>query len=366
MVWLAGTIPILSRQSRSIVTTLSFAATLTLSHCSIGGEARRSEEEDRFFGILHRVAGHVEKGRKAGLGCAELRTGELVVCVDSERHRRLGDCRVKGGRDTDGRNDTLRPSRSSRRAVRTLWRSAASGLADLEVDNRSDNSEWIRQCSVEFSAVRITTLRFFVFHTARRSSRINFSNRHRSNTLMSVWVIGFLMSRTIVSNKNRELLLLSSCSSTSEITSIQHPLCPFTLPLPPLASSSLLVCSVDTAFSLSSMAVDSLIPCSSALQTAFRDILSLSECEVKDHLEFHLTRSNIVPILFLLSLRRVVRRSRCALTGRSTCPHWTCCCCWTAVSQRNGGNNLATPLFLTPPPHVKFSALLHSFILSLN
>ncbi|KAK2957502.1 hypothetical protein BLNAU_7401 [Blattamonas nauphoetae] len=31
------------------------------------------------------VAGHGEKGRKAGRGCVELRTGELVVCVDSER-----------------------------------------------------------------------------------------------------------------------------------------------------------------------------------------------------------------------------------------------------------------------------------------
>ncbi|KAK2942366.1 hypothetical protein BLNAU_22709 [Blattamonas nauphoetae] len=110
-----------------------------------------------------------------------------------------------------------------------------------------------------------------------------------------------------------------------EISIAPRSSCPFTLPLLPLASSSLLVCSVGTAFSLSSMIVDSLPPCSRTLQTTFRDILSLSECDGKDNLEFHLTRPNFDPILSLRSLCRVVHRSRCALTDRSTCPHWTCC-----------------------------------------
>ncbi|KAK2957496.1 hypothetical protein BLNAU_7395 [Blattamonas nauphoetae] len=48
---------------------------------------------------------------------------------------------MKGGKGTDGHNDTPRPSRSSRRAVRTLWRSAASGLADLEVSDRHQREQ---------------------------------------------------------------------------------------------------------------------------------------------------------------------------------------------------------------------------------
>ncbi|KAK2942372.1 hypothetical protein BLNAU_22715 [Blattamonas nauphoetae] len=55
--------------------------------------------------------------------------------------------------------------------------------------------------------------------------------------------------------------------------------CPFTLPLLPLASSSLLVCSVGTAFSLSSMIVDSLIPCSVCLIAAHSLAMLLNAVE---------------------------------------------------------------------------------------
>ncbi|KAK2948694.1 hypothetical protein BLNAU_16332 [Blattamonas nauphoetae] len=103
----------------------------------------------------------------------------LCVLIRSE-YCRLGDCGVKGRRGIDGHNDTLRQSPSSRHAVRTLWRSVASGLADLEIKDRSDNSEWIRQRSFEFSASRFATLRVLIFNTARRSYRFRSPLLHSS------------------------------------------------------------------------------------------------------------------------------------------------------------------------------------------
>ncbi|KAK2956143.1 hypothetical protein BLNAU_8923 [Blattamonas nauphoetae] len=79
----------------------------------------------------------------------------LCVLIRSG-HDRMSRCGVKGGRSTNVHNDSLRESRSSRSAVRTLWRSAASVLADL----------------------------------ALRSSRINITNRQHSNTLASASSIG--------------------------------------------------------------------------------------------------------------------------------------------------------------------------------
>ncbi|KAK2950140.1 hypothetical protein BLNAU_14942 [Blattamonas nauphoetae] len=85
---------------------------------------------------------------------------------------------------------------------------------------------------------------------------------------------------------------------------------------------TLLVCSVGTAFSLSPwLLIRSLQALSHALLTAFREAFSLPEDEVEVHLEFNLARPNSVPILFLRSLLRVVRRSRCDLAFRSACPH---------------------------------------------
>ncbi|KAK2955189.1 hypothetical protein BLNAU_9918 [Blattamonas nauphoetae] len=108
----------------------------------------------------------------------------LCVLIGSGHHR-LGVCGVTRGSSTDGHNDTLRQSPSSRHAAPRLSCSAASGLADLEVDDRSGDSEWIRQRSFEFSASRFATLCFIVFNTARRSSQISISSRHHSNTLAS-------------------------------------------------------------------------------------------------------------------------------------------------------------------------------------
>ncbi|KAK2952603.1 hypothetical protein BLNAU_12431 [Blattamonas nauphoetae] len=56
-----------------------------------------------------------------------------------------------------------------------LRRSPASGLADLEIDDRSVSSDWIRQCSFESCP-----------------SRFRLSNRQYENTTASVWVIGFV------------------------------------------------------------------------------------------------------------------------------------------------------------------------------
>ncbi|KAK2956328.1 hypothetical protein BLNAU_8695 [Blattamonas nauphoetae] len=42
-------------------------------------ERRGEAKEDGFFRILCRASGHAEKGWKAGHGCVELLTGELVV-----------------------------------------------------------------------------------------------------------------------------------------------------------------------------------------------------------------------------------------------------------------------------------------------
>ncbi|KAK2952600.1 hypothetical protein BLNAU_12428 [Blattamonas nauphoetae] len=63
----------------------------------------------------------------------------------------------------------------ARRAARIVRRSAASGLADLEAADHSDGSDWIRQCSY-----------------VNCPSHFRLSNRQSSNTMASVWVIGFV------------------------------------------------------------------------------------------------------------------------------------------------------------------------------
>ncbi|KAK2944939.1 hypothetical protein BLNAU_20115 [Blattamonas nauphoetae] len=228
----------------------------------------------------------------------------LCVLIRSGHHRLL-DCGRRGGRGPDGHNDTLRPSRSSRIAVRTLWRSAPSGLADLELADRSNNSEWIRDCSIEFLPARFATFDSFCQHSTPLISDQS-PKRHHSGTLTSVC-----------------LMASFEISSTPHSSCALHP-----SPPPPLTTSSLLVCSVGTAFSLSSNTVDSFISCSICLIIARSPTMLLKGVErwnfalvssIADraHLMFPLTRPDVVPILFRQSLRRVIRCSRCALTVRS-------------------------------------------------
>ncbi|KAK2943659.1 hypothetical protein BLNAU_21407 [Blattamonas nauphoetae] len=231
---------------------------------------------------------------------------ESWLCVLIPSGCRLpGDCGVKGGRAADGHNDTLRQLRSARHAVHTLWcspasdladlwRSAASGLADLEVDDRSDGSEWIRQRSIEFSAARIATLRFFIFNTAHNA------------------LLGSASPIDIIRTHSRVY-----CDHST------HVVCTSPFPSSPTRASSLLVCSIGTAFSFSYMAVDSLSPFKSGTTQTFQNVFSHPECDEKEQLNFNLTRPNIVPILFLRSINRIVRRTRGALKFRSVCPHWT-------------------------------------------
>ncbi|KAK2955676.1 hypothetical protein BLNAU_9366 [Blattamonas nauphoetae] len=328
MVWFAGTIVILSRQSRSMIVTLSHTDhrprlfgtteepkcffihpnhslvllpletvddTVPASHRPSSTDLVESEKpkgmtlQSKPFSTLARCSSErLDLQRKGGkwdmnvLSCGL--ESWLCVMIRSE-HCRLGVCGVKGGRGTDEQNNTPRQSPSSRRAVRTLWRSAASVLANLEVADRSGDFEWIRQRSFEFSAARIATIRFFIFNTA-----------HSEHPL-----------HTRLLRRHCLLFVFHGCRLTHCM------LCLFDHRS--LTNDAIEKC---RAMELRSLLVDRR---QSALQSAFREAFSLPEGEEKDHLEFNPTRPNIVPILILRSLRRVLRLSRCALNCRSTCPH---------------------------------------------
>ncbi|KAK2946961.1 hypothetical protein BLNAU_18119 [Blattamonas nauphoetae] len=75
-----------------------------------------------------------------------------------------------------------------------IRQSAASGLADLEVYERSDGSKWIGQRSFEISASRLATLRCIVFHTAR-SARFGSASPTDtlSATLDMLWLLLLLL-----------------------------------------------------------------------------------------------------------------------------------------------------------------------------
>ncbi|KAK2957538.1 hypothetical protein BLNAU_7437 [Blattamonas nauphoetae] len=128
------------------------------------------------------------------------------------------------------------------------------------------------------------------------------------------------MGRTTPDEMERELLLLSSYSSSLEIMNSHTRCVLFSLPLlshspHPLSSSA-------------PSTLPSLRPpwlSTRSLHALISRGLSSSGVRHEEALGLTLTRPNIVPILFLRSLRRIVRRSRCALTCRSACPCWTCC-----------------------------------------
>ncbi|KAK2963525.1 hypothetical protein BLNAU_1568 [Blattamonas nauphoetae] len=270
------------------------------------------------------------KRRKAGRGCVELRTGELVV--------------VKGGRGTDGHSDTLRQSRSARRAARIVRRSAASGLADLDVDDRSDSSKWIRQRSFELSASPIDII--------RAHSRLCVTGFVRwDEQLQTRWNVNCCFSRRVHPHLRSHPLHTRRVDFPLHI--LHHSPYPLSSSspstLPSLCPSWLSTRSLHAQSDRSTLAhqrssekmpsdgtslSSHRLPTKCTTNTESRRLF-FSECDEKEHLNFTFTRPNIVPILFLRSLHRVIRRSRCALTCHSACPRWTCCgCCFANCSVR--------------------------------